>query len=274
MDELPTLHDLLLRDWGYDLPISGGYGNTRTDPIVINSSDPAAVTRTQSKILAGFGAGRGIYWRRLGREMLGVDHHGIEKLKTQTIQLTADEKITQTEARYFDISALAEEARDQRELGDWLVFPPFRIPSEIGWLSMGEVVNYEAVEPGAGISIGYGAPSIQATLYFYDNQGDVPGDISDPRVRSEFGSAVQQLQSSVADAVPWPDLQPDIRWHRKYFKVGLRAERCTMVALTTSKNKFVKMRVTWDRDEFVDEAAEEWVASVLALVGRGAPLQS
>ena len=33
-----ALHDMLFRDWGTDLPIRGGNGQSRQDPIIITAS--------------------------------------------------------------------------------------------------------------------------------------------------------------------------------------------------------------------------------------------
>jgi len=43
----------MLRDWGTDLPIRGGSGGSREDPIIITASDPSIVAETRSLTLRG-----------------------------------------------------------------------------------------------------------------------------------------------------------------------------------------------------------------------------
>ena len=98
MPEEPiALHDMLLRDWGTELPIRGGYGGSREDPIIITTSDADSVAATRLWTLRGLGRGRGIFWRTIAHTLLGDQWPGIERFKIETVQLTDTQIITQTE---------------------------------------------------------------------------------------------------------------------------------------------------------------------------------
>jgi hypothetical protein len=264
----PSLRDLMLRDWGYDLPIAGGRGQSRDDPIVITATNPDVAAFTQMRLLQGLGRGRGIYWRCLGRKLVGEERHGIEQFKIETIELTPTQKITQVENYYFDLSALAHE---WRLVEGALHFQrlDLRIPCGIGWLHVDVITDNEPFAPGAGVTVSYGAPAVKATMYIYDWQrADVPEDVTHPIVRSEFERAVNDVKSVVPHIETWPDPPFDGSHLSRYFKIGEDAKENSLLAITTYRRKFLKMRVTWERDAFIDEVATGWVHSVLDWCGR------
>ena len=96
-----SLHDLLLRDWNTDLPIRGGFGQSREDPIIVDSSDQVKAAEVQMLVLRGLGRGRGIFWRCLDRHPLGGQWIGIEQFKIETVELTDNQIITRKEAYYL-----------------------------------------------------------------------------------------------------------------------------------------------------------------------------
>jgi hypothetical protein len=194
-EERITVHDLLLRDWGTDLPIRGGSGSSREDPIIIiTTPDADTVAATHLLTLRGIGRGRRIFWRTVAHTLLGDPWPGIEQFQIETVQLTDTQQmtsqiITQTEDYYFDVSAMI--AAQQR----WLS-PPVPVhhdvsglafPFEIGWLHFDSALDYESRSPGLGYSLLYGAPGIKATLYVYDlGLAAIPDDVADSVVRDEF----------------------------------------------------------------------------------------
>jgi hypothetical protein len=264
---LPSLRDLMLRDWGVDLPIAGGRGQSRDDPIVITATNADVVAFTQMRLLQGIGRGRGIFWRCLSRKLVGSEFPGIEQFKIESVELTPAQKITQVANYYFDVSALSlwqpiDAALHFQRLG-------LRIPCEIGWLHVDVISDNEGVAPGAGITVPYGAPAIKATVYIYDWQRtDIPEDVMHPIVWDEFQQAIRDVSSLIPNAEAWNDPPFDGRYLIRYFKIGDDAKDNTAVALTTYNGKFLKMRLTWQRDEFIDQVAIGWVHSVLDWCGR------
>jgi hypothetical protein len=100
-----SLKELLLRDSGTDLPIRGGYGQTRDAPIVVTASDAKDVARTQMLTLRGVCRGRRVFWRKLDRRLLAPEWPGIEQVKIETVEIKADQLVAQVENYYFDTSS-------------------------------------------------------------------------------------------------------------------------------------------------------------------------
>ena len=65
-----TLKELLDKDFGVDLPISGGTGNSIDNPIVIHRTVINDYTDTEYFILKCIGIGRRITWKILQQELL------------------------------------------------------------------------------------------------------------------------------------------------------------------------------------------------------------
>ena len=55
-------------------------------------------------------------------------------------------------------------------------------------------------------------------------------------------------------------------------QAGEQGQQASLLWLTTSRGRFIKARVTWVRDHFIDEAAMTFVADLLANIRRSGPL--
>ena len=99
-----TLKDLLKSDFGVELPISGGFGNSIDNAVIIHRSGINDYVGTEHFILKCLGKGRGIEWQFLGQELLNHNNQQIDKIKIETKQTTELEIITQIENYYFDIT--------------------------------------------------------------------------------------------------------------------------------------------------------------------------
>jgi len=99
-----TLKKLLDGDFGVDLPISGGTGNSIDNPIIIHRSTINDYTGTEYFILKCLGIGRKITWKVLNQALQVYNGKKIDKIKIETIQSTENGNITQIENYYFDIT--------------------------------------------------------------------------------------------------------------------------------------------------------------------------
>ena len=265
-----TLRALLIRDWGLDLPIRGGFGQSRDDPIVVDCSDPVVAAKTQTLVLQGLGRGRGVFWRCLGRNFLGSEWPSIEQFKIETVELTASEVITQTENYYFDLSMMIAKS------GASAIKPAIcyaeksglSFPYEIGWLHFDEMIDNEHNAPGLGVTLRYGAPGIKGTIFVYDRQRDVPSDINDPWIQTEFEQAAVDISTIYSDVAPWPDPLPNGAYRVRYLALGGNAQDATVLWMTVARGKLVKARLTWDRDRFIDKVGNRFLRSLLVVVGR------
>jgi hypothetical protein len=267
-DEPITLRDLLLRDWHTELPIRGGHGQSREDPIIVTTPDPEEVALTQVLTLRGLGRGRGIFWRTITRALLGVEWPGIEQFKIETVELTDAQIATRIENYYFDVSAMIASH------GRWQQVPVIvhcdvsglAFPYEIGWMHFDNSANNELQAPGLGQSLHYKAPGMICSLYVYDrSRTDIPDDVTDRVIEEEFESAAREIAATKPTLVAWPDHQMRQHCLERYYRVGDTGREASLLCLTGSRGRFIKARVTWPRDRFVDHAAMTFVDALLEI---------
>jgi hypothetical protein len=276
MLEERTLRDMLLGGLGIELPIRGGYGGSREDPIVITAPDAHGVALARLLTLLALGRGRGIFWRTVAQTLLGDEWPGIEQFKIETVRLTETQMITRTENFYFDVSAaVATRQRWQsppvvayRDVSG-LVFP-----FEIGWLHFDKCENNELASPGLGHSLAYKAPGIICSLYVYDRGlASVPDDVTDSVVQDEFEEAAREIAEHRSDfEVLAEQPAPSQGCLERYYRVGDPGRQASLLWLTTSRGRFIRARVTWVRDHFIDEAALAFIGAVLANIRSSGPL--
>lgn len=264
MSESMSLHDLLLRDWGMNLPITGGWGRSPDDPIVITTDDPGAIVMAQLHTLRGLGRGRGVFWRTMGLRWEN-EARAIQQFKIETRELTATEIISQVENYYFDVSSLL--LAGSKPLGPSLIV--FRddsgllFPYEIGWLHHDTLVNNEPHKVGAGVTIHFKAPQTIASVYVYGIGQINSRDIRHPRILEEFENASADLMRVNPHFTPWPDREMADRLVR-YYRVG-EGREASLLALAAGQDRFVKVRATWLRDEFIDSVAGTFLDKVIAI---------
>jgi hypothetical protein len=100
-----NVRELIRKDFGVDLPISGGFGSSVENAVVLEyeggSNDYVG---TEYAYLKYIGLGRGIKWKTLKQELVLEDNRKFDMIKIETKQITDDEIITQVENYYFDIT--------------------------------------------------------------------------------------------------------------------------------------------------------------------------
>ncbi len=108
-----NIRDLIKEDFGADLPINGGSGNSIESAVVIERSGFINdYVSTEYDYLKYIGLGRGIEWKSLGQELITHNNRTIEKIKIETKETTETEIITQIETYYFDITDCLDEPLD------------------------------------------------------------------------------------------------------------------------------------------------------------------
>jgi hypothetical protein len=94
----------LLKDFGVDLPIHGGFGNSIENAVVINRRGLNDYVSVEYSFLRCIGRGRGIEWKLLNQQLVHQDGRTYDKMKIETTELTPTEVITTIENYYFDIT--------------------------------------------------------------------------------------------------------------------------------------------------------------------------
>jgi hypothetical protein len=87
-----------------DLPISGGFGNSIDEPVIIESKDGGDYKKVESDYLKSICMGRGIKWELIQRESISKGDRKIEKVKIKTEKITPQKIINQEEYYFFDIT--------------------------------------------------------------------------------------------------------------------------------------------------------------------------
>ena len=103
-----TLKELLEKDFGVELQISDGFGNSIDNAIIVHIAEINDYVGTEHFILQCLGKGRQIELKILGQELLYYNDKKIDKIKIETKQVTESEIITQIENYYFDITECFE----------------------------------------------------------------------------------------------------------------------------------------------------------------------
>lgn len=101
---MSNLRQMLAQDFDMDLPISGGFGQSVEEPIILEKVVPNDYVSVEYAVLKCLGIGRGIEWRLLKQTLLEHNGRMIDQMKIETRQLTDSEAITQVENYYFDVS--------------------------------------------------------------------------------------------------------------------------------------------------------------------------
>lgn len=92
-------------DFGIDLPIKGGNGNSFYNAVIIEkTSVKKDYVETEYDYLKYIGLGRGIDWKILSQEVISKHGKTMDKIKIETTETNKTEIITQVENYYFDIS--------------------------------------------------------------------------------------------------------------------------------------------------------------------------
>ncbi len=99
-----SIRQMLKRDFGVDLPISGGIGNSLADPIIIESPAGEDYQLIETEYLKYICLGRGVKWEFLKRESVESEGRNIDKVKIKTQETTQEEVVTQIENYYFDVT--------------------------------------------------------------------------------------------------------------------------------------------------------------------------
>lgn len=261
-----SIRELLKRDFGLDLHISGGLGQRSDDPIVILDTTPLSASLTQMQVLRGIGKGRGVLWRTLARTPFQDASTAIEQVKIETKEITNTEVISQVENYYFDVSASAQRGKSlplaetaSRGCGR-------NLPYELGWLHYDGSIDNERQNPGLGHSIEYGAPGTKATIYVYDHAlTNIPSSIEAGVVVREFENAQGDLLKVHPTAVSVAPAFSSKTLHIRPYKVD---GNVSLVGLGVCRGKFVKVRLTHVDDPILHDVAKAFLSDMHSLLSK------
>lgn len=252
---------MLLRDFGKDLQISGGTGNSIDDPITLNAQSPHDASWTEMEVARCIYGRLGWHWRALERTRSGK----IEKLSCEVRYAEGNEVITEKRSFYFDVSNIG--------LGDQDVTPTCGInlgagtgmglPYQLGWLHFDGLTNNEEAQAGMGVSVAYGAPSTKATVFIYNKGLAEISSGNESLLIGEFDQAVADILSAYPDAKKIAD-RHDGNLIFAAFDIGTAY---SIVTLSAVGNHYFKVRATLDpsNEKYTFECLWESVNTILSM---------
>jgi hypothetical protein len=99
-----SLKNLLFEDFGVELPISGGTGNSIDNAIIMHRQVPNDFVSTEYYIVKCISIGRRVKWKLLRQELIEADGKYYDKLEIEVVDEKDDEIVTTIENYYFDIT--------------------------------------------------------------------------------------------------------------------------------------------------------------------------
>lgn len=99
-----TIKEQIKNECGVDLPISGGFGNSIDDAIIIHRTGINDYVGTERFILNCLGESKNFEWKLLIQMLLDHEDKTIDKIEIETITPTEHGIITKVENFYFDIT--------------------------------------------------------------------------------------------------------------------------------------------------------------------------
>ena len=285
--EIVTMKDMLHRDFGFELPISGSFPDlaTRPNPVTIHSSDPAKIIDSMYFVVHGMSLGlsEALASKSASGQPVGVlwrphpdgwwEYHPTDKVysfRFERKELTDAEIVNSTIRFYFNIS---DDYRDNTPAlsGSQLPrvrFQDFWLPRVIGWLHYQDekTVDYakEHDRPDLGVGLAFGALGIKATIYIYPVPEHFRGDAD--VLRTEFEQSVDNVEKVTSNIEARPEKSIKHGFFERSWMMGEEAESETALGIAIKKGYFVKYRVTWVRDVELDQAAVEFVNSLRLIV--------
>ena len=212
-----------------------------------------------------------MFWCTLNSTMLGDQWPGIEQFKIETVELTDTQVVTQTEAHYFDVSAMMSD-RAVSQTAPVIVHRDVSgliLPYEIGWVHFDTATDNEPQARGLGVTLQYSAPHLKCSVYIYDREySHIPDDLNDELVREEFEAAQRDVMSVNPDFTPWPDRPARQDSLERYYRVGDDAREASLLLLTTARRRFIKARLTWSREPVIDRIALQSVDRLITVTRR------
>ncbi len=165
-----NLREMLRNDFGEDLSIEGGFGQSAKDPICLITSQARDASLTQLKIARFIYGAMGAYWRVIAREYVANEPGRLEKLTFEIKFTEGLEVVTEQRNLYFDLSAIELHEADQLPPISISLPTPFDVslPWQIGYFHFDNLIDNETDHPGLGFSAAYSAPHTKTTVYVYD----------------------------------------------------------------------------------------------------------
>lgn len=253
---------MLRNDFGVDLSIEGGFGQSAKDPICLATSQAQDASLTQLKIARFIYGAMGAYWRVIAREYVTSEPVKLEKLTFEIKFTEGLNVVTEQRNLYFDLSAVALKDSDQLPPISISVPPPVDVslPWQIGYFHFDNLIDNETDRPGLGFSAAYSAPHTKMTVYLYDK------GISNLINANPVAAAKTEYQQALHDyKTMFPQAQLVHEYEESQLHVSLFECEAAFAAVlvATSRGLFFKLRLTIEgpHEQFRRDSAWESIGT-------------
>lgn len=238
------LRAMLMRDFGKDFLISGGFGNNAADPIILTAQSAHDASWTEMEVAKCRYGQHGWHWKMVERVKVNGPQGDLERFSCEVMYVEDDKLVTETRSFYFDVSqiSLDDDAQTTPVCGVNLgANIGMGLPYQLEWFHFDGLIDNEGDHPGLGVSVAYSAPNTKATLYVY-NKGDaeIDGIVQPEKLEEEFQSACCDLLTVHPNAVMTLE-NYQVNLMIRSYRIG---DAYTVVALSTARNHFFKLRAT------------------------------
>jgi hypothetical protein len=258
----------LLADFGKDLPIAGGAGQSLHDPIVLIASDSSVASDTIAEVVKCIYRVLGWYWMIVKWDVAQEGDADIEKVTVLTKYIEGADVVTEQRNMYFDVSAVNDRAYGSQSIPIVRLPLPTKmnLPWQLGWFHFDKLWDNSAVDPGLGVSVAYSAPRAKMTVYVYD-KGLGDSILADPDrcAATEYEQAVQEFDAMNSEASVLNELK------EKGVRIRLYAsgDVASAVVVAPVNGFFFKVRLTLQdgREKFMADCAWQTISTFAHLVG-------
>ena len=248
-----NLKESIKRDYGFDLPISGGTGLSQDDPIIINTEDPLRAPNIQWRIIESINHAFKRAWLITNKKIFKDGDKLIEKVTTNVNYFKDEKPIRSVTEYYFDItSVLFQTVPNYTYFPTAYVDPESKIaiPFQISWLNFKEYFDNEPDSPGDGLTISYYCPSIKAHFYIYNKKfAKIDPKEDYDLIVNEFEESADQIDGEEIKSKLLNSIESE-NFLKRAYKVN---EYDSFILFTTYNNYFFKLRLTKTNDVFSDE---------------------
>ena len=237
------LKELIEQDFGIDLPISGGFGDSINDPIIITTTNPNIAAQTKLKVIDCINIRLERYWQATTTEIFKQDGKLIEKLKYVAKYIDGDNINSDTLNYYFDITKVEDEFPENPIRFGFPVSDSIDVllPYQFGWLHYIDRIDNEIEHPGLGYSFAYNAPFTKATIYIYNLEHQRIDYVETP---SLFEAHLDDISNQIMQSNPQTSFFNEFKYNNYVYRAYLIGGQHSAVLLGVIDNHFCKVRIT------------------------------
>lgn len=264
-----SLQAQLKADFGKDLPISGGLGQTVLDPIKVVAADRDLASVTMLDVMRCIYGSLCWHWQVVQWDTASAETDHIEKVTALVKHARGMDVITERRSLYFDLSAVKDGTAGRHTIPIVRLPLPTRmnLPRQIGWFHFDGLIDNTAVSRGLGVSVAYSAPHAKMTIFVYDKglRDSIQTD-PDGCAKLEFEQAVLEFESMTSEAIVIHEQEERGVRIRLFETEGVTHA----VAMAPFNGYFFKLRMTQEdsHEKFLVDCAWQTISTFAHLVGQ------